>query len=426
MSLRDSVATTRRRVHRAPLQLFNISLLWLSVNFWWAGVLGLLLPLFVERLVGGEWKGTYLFYIGATGAALSSIIQLVIGPISDRTASPFGRRTPYVFIGVVLSLPAIYLFFHAPLVLRSFGWLLFAYCWVQVWMNVSNGPYQAFIPDLVPEDRQGLASAFMGMMLLIGQAGGFLGYMLLSEKLFVLCWVIIAMLGVSVLYTTISVREPASAASTLPPLEWSRILLVPLRPYPSFVWLMVSRFFINMGFYTALPFLLYYLQDALGSSDPGGDFAKLALLFTGGALLGNWPSGWLADRVSKKAIVYSTCAMMAASAIAFVLDQTLTGAFVIGFAFGLSYGAFVAVDWAFACNLVPKEQEGRYMAVWHLAFTVPQVLAPWVGPVADWFNRTYPDMPGIGWRVAFSIIPIYLAIGAWAVRHVKERKPVSV
>ncbi len=409
------------KTHTKPLQFFHISALWFSVNFWWAGVLGILLPKFVESLVGQEVKGTYLTLIAATGAALSSLIQLWIGPLSDRTTGRWGRRTPYVFWGVILTLPGIWLFFHAALDAKSFGLMMLAFCWIQIWLNVSNGPYQAYIADLVPTARQGTASAFMGMMLLLGQAAGLLAISLLKDNIHLVGYASIVLLALGALYTTAMVREPSRTASNLSPFRFAEILNLNLRRYPDFTWLMVSRFFINLAFYTALTFLLFYLQDALGSKKPEVDMVKLALVFSFTGVLGNWPAGRLSDRISKKRIVYFTCVLMSASAIAFVISHSLLWAFIIAAFFGISWGAFVAVDWAFACNLVPKEEEGRYMAIWHLAFTLPQVVAPWVGPFADWANHHWPEQPGIGWRIALSLMPIYLAIGAWCIRHVKEK-----
>jgi MFS family permease len=411
--------SSEARTHTTPLQLFNIAVLWFAINFWWAGVLAILLPVFVAGIAGEGLKGTYVFFIGATGAALSSLVQLVIGPVSDRTTGRYGRRTPYMFVGVMLALPAIYLFFRAPDV-SSFALLLLAYGWIQIWLNIGSGPYQAIIPDLVPDNRQGVAAAFMGMMLLLGNAAGLLAIFHWRENLIVVCYIAVALLAASAIYTCVTTGEPPRYDNPLGRFRLSETFRIPLRRYPDFTWLMASRFFINLAFYTALPFLLYYLKDALGSDAPTADMGKLSLIATFSGVAGNWPSGWLSDRISKKAIVYFTCVLMTIASVFFVFNTSLNAAFLIAALFGTSWGAFAAVDWAFACNLVPKKEEGRYMAVWHLAFTVPQVIAPWVGPLADWANRSYPQMPGIGWRLALALIPFYLAIGAWAIRHVRE------
>lgn len=414
---------THIRTHRSAGQLFNISFLWLSLSFWWSGVLGILLPIFVAGLVPDQSKGGYLSLIAAAGASLSSAIQLVVGPLSDRTYSRFGRRVPYIFVGIVLSLPAVWLFFYAPLAAKSFSLLMLAYCWVQVWMNVANGPYQALIPDLVPENRQGLASAYMGIMSLVGQAGGFIAIAILKDTMWTLCGLTIALLALGVVQTSATCHENLKPHRELGRFQLRHIADVRFRQFPDFTWLIISRFFINLAFYTALTFLLYYLKDALGSKDPTADMVKLALIVSFAGAAGTWPAGKLADRISKKAIVYFTCALLSASAIAFVFNASMVWAFVIAGGFGLAWGAFMAVDWALASNLVPRTEEGKYMAVWHLAFTVPQVVAPWLGPVADWANATWPASGGIGWRIAFAFMPLYLGIGAWSIRHVRERKP---
>lgn len=409
------------RGFRSPGQLFSISALWLALNFWWAGVLGILLQTFVEGTVGNEWKGTYFAIISAVGAALSSIVQLVVGPLSDRTRSRYGRRVPFIFLGVMLTLPAIWLFFYASLTAKSFLLLLVAFGWIQIWLNVANGPYQALIPDLVPENRQGVASGFMGAMNLVGQAGAFFAIAIFQHDIWMMCWLAIGLLALGVIQTSYSCREVHEPEPGLGRFHFTQVVHVPFGKYPDFTWLMVSRFFINLGFYTAVAFLLYYLQNTLHSANPQSDMVKLVLIVSFTGALGCWPAGRLADRISKKGLVYITSAILAVCATLFVFNQSLIAAMVIGAGFGVAWGGFMAVDWALASNLVPKAEEGKWMAIWHLAFTVPQVFAAWPGPIADLMNKHYGM--GVGWRLPFALIPIYMAIGAWAIRHVRERIP---
>jgi len=101
--------------------------------------------------------------------------------------------------------------------------------------------------------------------------------------------------------------------------------------------------------------------------------------------------------------------------------------FVLAFLFGAGWGAFQAVDWALAVNLLPEGGAARFMAVWHVCMTVPQVIAPAFGKIADVFNRQYGG--GLGWRAAMFSTVIYLIIGTLLLRRVNERivpHPASV
>jgi hypothetical protein len=68
------------------------------------------------------------------------------------------------------------------------------------------------------------------------------------------------------------------------------------------------------------------------------------------------------------------------------------------------------------------------MGVWHISFTVPQVIAPVIGgPVAYLFNHRVhavfgqPTSPGFGYRVVLMLVIVYFAAGMALIRPVMER-----
>ena len=51
--------------------------------------------------------------------------------------------------------------------------------------------------------------------------------------------------------------------------------------------------------------------------------------------------------------------------------------FAVGALFGVGYGAYQAVDWALAVDVLPPgEDAAKDMGLWHVALVLPQVLAP--------------------------------------------------
>lgn len=60
------------------------------------------------------------------------------------------------------------------------------------------------------------------------------------------------------------------------------------------------------------------------------------------------------------------------------------------------------------------------MAIWHIAMTMPQVVAPLIaGPLGDRLNTEYGM--GVGWRWIFLLTPIYFLGSAWLLKPVQER-----
>jgi Na+/melibiose symporter-like transporter len=83
------------------------------------------------------------------------LVQPAMGLLSDRSTSRFGRRRPFLLAGVLLDL--VFLGWIAQA--ESFWSLLAAVLLIQFSSNMSHGPLQGLIPDLIPEDQRGRASA---------------------------------------------------------------------------------------------------------------------------------------------------------------------------------------------------------------------------------------------------------------------------
>jgi MFS family permease len=305
--------------------------------------------------------------------------------------------------------------------------LILSFCLVQLWTNVATAPYQAMMPDMVPKEHQGTASAYMGMSGLLGQLGGLICCGLLIEKpggLWMIMVTFSLLMIATMLYTVWRIPEPSAESNPAAKMNLVETIIesfrINAREHLDFIRLIVSRFIINMGFYTCTGFFLYYVTDALGAARPVKIATQIFIISTISGILGNFPAGILGDRVSKKAVIYLSCTIASTGALVFLLAGSTPVALAASFVFGIGFGAFMAVDWAFATNLLPDKDEAKYMGVWHIAFTVPQVIAPFIGGiVAYFFNRNMGH--GMGYRAVLALAILYLAIGTIAIRPIRER-----
>jgi len=112
-------------------------------------------------------------YLGADEAALpllslagpmtGLLVQPLIGAMSDRTASRWGRRTPYFLIGAVLcSLSLLAMPYSSAL------WMAASLLWIlDAANNVTMEPYRAYVSDRLDEKQHALGyltqSAFTGL-----------------------------------------------------------------------------------------------------------------------------------------------------------------------------------------------------------------------------------------------------------------------
>jgi MFS family permease len=263
----------------------------------------------------------------------------------------------------------------------------------------------------------------------LGRIGGpFAASLLLGTErgLFWLMLLFAVFLNAFMLLNVWLIREEPYAGKS--PTLWEAITSsyrVPLKPYPSFVWLLISRLAIMMGIYTVNFCLLYYLRDTLGfRKEAFSLITNFMILSTITGILGTLPAGKLADRYSKRLILALSCLTCLLAGMGFLFAKDLTVVYIAVGIFGAGFGVFQAVDWALACNLLPQEAPAKYMGVWGIADTLPQVVAPLIaGPIAYVVN-TQVEV-GVGYRVLMMLAMVYWALGTVAIRFIRERSQLE-
>lgn len=121
----------------------RLSILWFALSLIWSALLSIVVPRQVDTFAPPELRGTFLGLVLALGGLGAAATQILAGYRSDRSRNPWGKRRPYIVIGV--SLGSLGLLFLA---LAQGPWqMLAAFIWLQLTLNVANGPYQALMPD---------------------------------------------------------------------------------------------------------------------------------------------------------------------------------------------------------------------------------------------------------------------------------------
>lgn len=98
------------------------------------------------------------------GPVTGLLVQPVVGAMSDRTWCWLGRRRPYFLVGAILATLALMgLPYAGSVLVAAIGlWILDASA------NTSQGPYRAFVTDLLPASQRNLGFSMQGVMIGIG------------------------------------------------------------------------------------------------------------------------------------------------------------------------------------------------------------------------------------------------------------------
>lgn len=383
-------------------QHVKISAYWFATNFLWGALLLLMLPGEVRKL-NPFFRAEALGYLTGASAIVALVVPLVAGALSDRCASPWGRRRPFMAAGITINVIGLIIMAGAymsatPLltaksVVESMfgnpGFLMYClgYLVVQLGNNITSAAYMGVIPDVVPPSERGVASGYMAVMSQLGTLLGAIGCgMLLGNApewaKFALLSIVLVGVG---LITILGMRETPLPVKP-PKIEWGkylRSLWIDPRKYPDFAWVWITRALVMLGFYSVLPFINYYLVDVINIKQT--EVGSKAVIIQGVILIASTISGFQggkwSDRVGRKKVVYISNVAIAVMALAFIFCRSLNDVILAGVFFGLGYGAYISVDYALGTDVLPsREDAAKEMAVWHIAMTLPQsVAAPLAG-----------------------------------------------
>jgi len=444
-SFPESVSAARQPL-RSTGYLAALSVMWGALSFHWTIVGNNVVPTRVLGFATDDTKGTVLGLVTVVGALVSILTGPIAGVMSDELRGPWGRRRPFLVVGVLLNCFALLALIGTQTLLGFMA----AFVAVQLFANAAGSPYTALIPDQVPDVQKGKATGFAGFAEVVGRlVGAILGGLLISlpgaaafiggvlvflpaglrtqPMLPVMLLIIVVMLAAMV-FTVWRVPEelPAVAPDRGGAHLLRRAFTFDVRAEASFAWLLGARACNMLAINTLVTFLLYYIRDYLGFRDIAEANVRLGYLFAVSSLT-TLPSslivGYLIDRRQRrKRWVYGSSAGLALVCVVFIAVDRFGGALVAGAFFGFCYGAYFTADWALALALLPKgDAAAKYMGIWGIAGTFPQVLAPGIGGVLlDTFNRMGQNW---GYPVVFATVVVYLVAGTVMLVKVEEPQP---
>jgi MFS family permease len=463
----------------------------LAINFFkfgadgvhWTPLNTIILQVLAVAVGGTTAQGTLIVSkASSAGAVFAVVIPIVIGYLSDRTSTRFGRRRPWMAVGTLFNLFGLGLLAGAG----SAPALIAAYLVVQISNNGAFAAYSAVIPDVVPVRQNGEASGLLNAMQQLGTVLGLFALtILLSPSHFgsthggavAGLWVVAIFTAGSLLVALAAIPEQpmrrirsatrarvptrvviAGVAFVIAIVALEYVLLAsisvwwfavaslgagaaivavvagmkvqqvasalsPLRHH-DFFWVLTTRFFNTFGIWSIAPYIAFFFRDVVHRKDYGFDSSLWLLAVIGGGVIPAVAGGYLSDRLGgrRKLFVYISSGLQAAVSLVllFTLVTDLTVVYLLGVVFGLGFGAYQAVDWALACDVLPDRDKAaaKDMALFHVSFTLPQVFGPAVaGQLLYHLNQS----PGgnFGYRVVFATAAIWFVLSLVFVRQIK-------
>lgn len=353
---------------RRPLpltQLVTLSVYWFGIVIIWGGLNKIILPAMIERLPGGAENLGLLLAITVTVGVIAPIaIQPTIGTLSDYTITRWGRRKPYIVIGSLLDV--VFLFGLATS--QAYVSLVAFYFLLQLSSNFAQGPFQGYVPDLVPAHQVGLASGLMGTMIVLGTIAG-VGIATLGVNTGMLFAATMALGTVEVATMIVLVGTVnEGAAGPRRTTSWWGVARsawgTDILRESSVLWLLLVRL-LFLGAYASTSLGLAYFRRAHGMTEAEAS----TTMFIGTGIVGVMtalaaiPGARLSDRVGRKPVIWGAALVAGIGLVGVALAPSSELAIAAFVPFGIGMGAFLSVDWALMADVIPKHTSGRYMGI---------------------------------------------------------------
>lgn len=405
------------KVRGGWVALISLGSLGLYVGYY--GPLQVLLPEQAQAIAGAAGKVTALGWVTALGAVAAMISQPLIGALSDRTTSRFGRRHPWILGGAVLAAVALALLSGQ----RTIAGMIVCWMLAQFGLNALQSALNANVPDRVPVRQRGFASGWISLQQTLGVVVGVALVALLVTGIasgYLAVAVVVILFALPFLLFTRSLRlEPADR----PPFAWgefARAFWVSPTRYPDFAWAWVTRFLVMLGDAMAIAYLLYFLEDKVHFHQQYPKYTAsqglllLIVVYAVGVTISAVFCGRLSDRIGRRKVLVTVSGLvMAVPALVLAIWPswwvTVGGALVLG----LGFGAYLAVDLALVTQVLPSRVgHAKDLGIIAIASSGSQVLASAFAALI---------VSTLGYPALFLTVAVLVILGAvlvWKVRSV--------
>lgn len=398
-----------------------------------------------------------LSYLGADEAALpilqlagpmtGLIVQPIIGAMSDRTNSKWGRRTPYFIIGAILC--SLGLFFmplsQSILMAASMLWILDA------GNNMTMEPYRAYVSDRLNEDQHSVGfltqSAFTGLAqclalgtpaLLVGLLGvnkDAIGANNIPDTVYIVFTIGAVLSLATILWSVIRVpelpltekqkayidKQPKTVGSTLAEI-WHAILAMPVEMRKLGV-MMLFQWYAMSIYWTYVTYSI--ARSVYNTSEPVSDGFRSAVI-TNGVMGATYNFIAFISALAMMVLVrkigprYVHAAALVCGGISMLIIPQITSEnwlYVSAAGIGICWGSIMGTPYVILAKAIPAERTGVYMGIFNMMIVIPMLLN------AATFPFYYRPLLGGDARNALMLAGVLMFCAALSVLWVRDRAP---
>ena len=377
--------------------------------------LAVTLALKVNDLVGKDAAPASLALVAGAGSAVSLVGNPLFGRLSDRTASRWGMRRPWMVGGLVVGTAGIVVVATAT----SVATVVLGWCVAQLFYNAVLAVHVAVLPDQVPTSQRGMVSGVLGVCLPVASIGATFVVKLFSGHELAMFLLPCAVGGVLILVFAANLDDRRLAAEVRPAWTLRDVVdtfIVNPRRHPDFAWAFLSRFLLVMAYAFLTTYQVYFLLDRLHRAE--ADIPGLVFLGTlaqsSAVVLASLVGGRISDWVGRRKVFVCAAALVYAVAMVLLSLATTFAMYMVAVAVsGVGFGLYFAVDLALVTEVLPDpDNAAKDLGVFNYAGALPFTIAPALAP-------GILSLGAGSYSVLFAAAAACAAAGAFAVLPVK-------
>ncbi len=341
------------------------------------------------------------------GPITGLLIQPIVGALSDRTLSRFGRRTPYFLIGAIMCAVGLFFMPLSASITAAVAWL-----WIlDAGNNTTMEPYRAYVADrLNPQQCQTgflTQSAFTGLaqmlafltpslLVLLGMDRDWVDEHNIPYTVRTVFWVGAALSLATIAWSVLKVPE-----LPLTPEERARIARAPRgvgatfaeigtaiaempAPMRKLGVMMLFQWFAMSGYWG---YVIYAIgRSVYNTADPSSAAFRQALLtngemaafYNGVAFVAAFAMVPVARRIGAGPLHALALAAGGVSMLVLpgITDKAMLFAAVVGI--GIAWGSIMGNPYIILANAIPPVRVGVYMGIFNMMIVLPMLLFAFV------------------------------------------------
>lgn len=386
---------------------------------------------FTEAIAADSNTGTFYW---SMGVGLSAIIVALVSPYAGAIADQGGYRKRFLLLSTILGVAAtIVLFFPMP------GQIYFALITFVIGnfaFEIGLVFYNAFLPEIAPQDKIGRVSGFAWGL---GYIGGLLclvialftlvmpedpifgiskenGEYIRATNLLVAMWYALFSIPIFVMVQEKKKEKLAFSRELFSKATRQFVnTFHEIRRYRDIFRMLVARLFYNDGLVTIIAFGAIYAVGTFGFSTQ--DTLIFGIVLNVCAGLGAIGFGYLDDKLGGKTTIQITNIGLILASLLAVFAQSATGFWIAGVVVGLLMGPNQSASRSLMGRFIPQDKENEFYGF----FAFSGKATSFMGPILlGQFTLLFDSQ-----RAGVSVVILLFIIGMAILHGVNEREGIA-